>query len=193
MIPGLRSVLLAGWLLLAMAAAAGPTMDISDAWVREAPPTARVLAAYMLITNLSESGFTVTAVTSDGRKIKQFNSGVPELYPNNSTVTSVSPKYLPGNLSVNGTNLRSVAAAQAEGWASSIRAAGYTVFAIGLGDPSGQAGDEPDLDFLRRVANENGVVSGSQPQGEMLFAPSAAELQNTFATLADRIITRLTR
>ena len=131
--------------------------------------------------------------TSDGRKIKQFNSGVPELYPNNSTVTSVSPKYLPGNLSVNGTNLRSVAAAQAEGWASSIRAAGYTVFAIGLGDPSGQAGDEPDLDFLRRVANENGVVSSSQPQGEMLFAPSGAELQNTFATLADRIITRLTR
>jgi hypothetical protein len=131
--------------------------------------------------------------TSDGKKIKQFNSGVPELYPNSSSVTSVAPKYLPGNLSVNGTNLRSVAAAQAEAWATQIRAAGYTVFSIGLGDPSGQAGDEPDLDFLRRVANENGVVSSTQPQGEMLFAPSAAELQNTFATLADRIITRLTR
>lgn len=57
-------MLLAGWLLLAMAAAAGPTMDLSDAWVREAPPTARVLAAYMQITNLSDSEFTVTSVTS---------------------------------------------------------------------------------------------------------------------------------
>lgn len=61
-----RDALLAGWLLAAMAgpAGAGPTMDISDAWVREAPPTARVLAAYMQITNLSDSEFTITAVTS---------------------------------------------------------------------------------------------------------------------------------
>jgi hypothetical protein len=131
--------------------------------------------------------------SADGQKVRRFNSGVPELYPNNSTITSVKPKYLPGNLTVTGDNLRSVAAAQAEDWANQIRSAGYMVFTIGLGDPNGLAGDEPDLDFLRRLANEHGIVDGDQPQGEMLFAPGPSQLNDVFATLADRIITRLTR
>jgi copper(I)-binding protein len=41
-----------------------PTMDVIDGWVREAPPTSRVLAAYMQIINLTDGDLTVTGVTS---------------------------------------------------------------------------------------------------------------------------------
>jgi copper(I)-binding protein len=58
--------LLVGWLLLAIAGSvlAAPTMDVTDAWVREAPPASRVLAAYMHITNLTETDLTITGITS---------------------------------------------------------------------------------------------------------------------------------
>jgi hypothetical protein len=39
-------------------------MDVIDGWVREAPPTSRVLAAYMQIINLTDGDLTVTGVTS---------------------------------------------------------------------------------------------------------------------------------
>jgi Flp pilus assembly protein TadG len=130
----------------------------------------------------------------DGRKVIGFSGGQPTLAPNNSTTASPKPKSLPGGLAVNGTNIRLVAANQSEAQANAIRAAGYTIFSIGLGNPAAtDPGDVPDLDFLRRIANENGIVSSSQPRGEMLFAPSAAELDHTFTLLADRIITRLTK
>jgi hypothetical protein len=83
---------------------------------------------------------------------------------------------------------------QSEAWANTVRAAGYTIFTIGLGNPGAtDPGDVPDLDFLRRIANEDGISDSDQPKGELLFAPSPEELSGAFATLADRIITRLTR
>jgi len=131
---------------------------------------------------------------SDGRKILSFSGGVPVTAPNSSTSASPKPKSLPGGLTVNGTNIRTVAAAQAEAQANAIRAAGYSIYTIGLGNPSAtDPGDVPDLAFLRRIANEDGIVSGDQPKGELLFAPSPTELDATFRLLADRIITRLTR
>jgi len=145
-------------------------------------------------TYISGANYRGTFQINDGWKIKNWASGVPVLYPNSSTVGSQKPKNLPGGLAVNGTNIRTVAAAQAEAQANTIRAAGYTIFAIGLGNPDAtDPGDVPDLDFLRRVVNENGIVSSSQPKGELLFSPSAVELDATFRLLADRIITRLTR
>jgi hypothetical protein len=51
----------------------------------------------------------------------------------------------------------------------------------------------PDLDLLKRLANDDGVVSSAQPVGEMMFAPSSAELDATFARLANRILARLAR
>ena len=53
--------------------------------------------------------------------------------------------------------------------------------------------DQPDLDLLRRIANEDGIVDGSQPVGMMIFAPRPEDLDEVFAQLADRILTRLTR
>jgi len=41
-----------------------PTMDVIDGWVREAPPTSRVLAAYMQIINLTDTDLTITGISS---------------------------------------------------------------------------------------------------------------------------------
>jgi copper(I)-binding protein len=60
------ATLLCGWLFMAIAGStlSAPTMDVIDGWVREAPPTSRVLAAYMQIINLTDGDLTVTGVTS---------------------------------------------------------------------------------------------------------------------------------
>jgi len=148
-----------------------------------------VWAAY-----ISGTSYRGTFQSNDGQKIENWVGGVPVLHLNSWSGSSTQPKKLPGNLTVNGTNVRSVAANQTEAQANTIRAAGYTIFSVGLGNPNAtDPGDVPDQAFLRRLANEHGIVSASQPQGEMLFAPSPEELDQTFALLADRIITRLTR
>jgi copper(I)-binding protein len=60
------AVLLGGWILLAIAgtALATQTMDVTGGWVREAPPTSRVLAAYMQIINLTDTDLTITDISS---------------------------------------------------------------------------------------------------------------------------------
>ena len=60
------ATLLGGWLFLAIAGTvlADPSMNVTGGWVREAPPTSRVLAAYMHIINLTDADLTVTGVTS---------------------------------------------------------------------------------------------------------------------------------
>jgi copper(I)-binding protein len=40
------------------------TLDITHPWVREAPPSARVLAAYMSIKNSTESTITINEISS---------------------------------------------------------------------------------------------------------------------------------
>jgi copper(I)-binding protein len=44
--------------------AAGATLEVHDAWIRETPPTASVLAAYMIITNTGGEPAAITAITS---------------------------------------------------------------------------------------------------------------------------------
>jgi Flp pilus assembly protein TadG len=131
---------------------------------------------------------------SDGRKITKFVSGVPQLTTNGSTTASTpTPAKLPSGKTVTGANIRLEGISEAEYWASEIRKRGYMIYSIGLGNPFAKSEDEkPDLDFLRRVANEKGIVSGSQPKGELMFAPTAAELDAMFTKVADRILTRLT-
>jgi copper(I)-binding protein len=51
-------------MVIAGSTLAAPTMDVIDGWVREAPPTSRVLAAYMRIINQTEGDLTVTGITS---------------------------------------------------------------------------------------------------------------------------------
>jgi hypothetical protein len=128
-----------------------------------------------------------------GQKVVGFSAGRPILAPHGSGQSSPRPLRLPGGMPTNWTSVEFHGTTQSEAWANRIRGAGYTIYTIGLGDPNGLPEDVPDLDFLRRLANENGVSNGSQPQGEMLFAPTPADLDEQFSRLADRLLTRLTR
>lgn len=76
--------------------------------------------------------------------------------------------------------------------ANELREEGIVIYAIGLGNPS--AGNPlltPDLDYLARIANENGVSGSGQPRGVVYFAPSANELQEAFDRVAHDLLVRL--
>jgi hypothetical protein len=51
-------------LLLSFPLFADADLDIQEPWIREAPPTASVLAAYMVINNHGDSPAEITAITS---------------------------------------------------------------------------------------------------------------------------------
>ncbi len=134
--------------------------------------------------------------TSDGRKITSFArySCNVNTTTNGSYSQSPQPVVLPNGNSVNGDNIRWAGVAAAESWANEVRAAGYAIYVVGLGNPQASyEWDQPDLDFLTRIANVGGNENSSQPRGVMLFAPDPAQLDSTFAELAQRITTRLTR
>ncbi len=76
-------------------------------------------------------------------------------------------------------------------WADRIRGDGVYVYTIGLGSPSAPELQQPDLDYLVRLANEHGIVNPDQPQGRSYFAPSARELQAVFQRVASDLVVRL--
>jgi copper(I)-binding protein len=51
-------------LLLSFSPAEGATLEVHDAWIREAPPTASVLAAYMVISNTGGDPAEITSIAS---------------------------------------------------------------------------------------------------------------------------------
>ena len=51
-------------LIGASVATANATLEISEAWVREAPPTARMMAGYMTINNTGDAPVTVISISS---------------------------------------------------------------------------------------------------------------------------------
>lgn len=105
-----------------------------------------------------------------------------------------TPNALPGGLQVNGQNIRLVGTLQAEAQASAARAAGHSVYCIGLGNVDAEDPDDvPDMDLLARLANEHGASDPSQPRGVALLAPTSTELEEVFDTMAERILLRLTR
>lgn len=77
--------------------------------------------------------------------------------------------------------------------ADQLRSAEVTIYSIGLGDPTAAAYLQPDLDFLRDIANEGGRVNAGQPQGKVFFAPTPAELAAMFDLVARDLMVRLSR
>ena len=76
--------------------------------------------------------------------------------------------------------------------ADQMRAAGIFVYSIGLGNPN--LSDplwQPDLGYLRQIANEDGITDSSQPRGKSYFAPSANELRSVFDQVASDLLVRL--
>jgi copper(I)-binding protein len=59
-----RLLLLSALLFLNQAIYAGSKIEITDAWVREAPPGARMLAAFMVIQNTGDQDAVLSGVDS---------------------------------------------------------------------------------------------------------------------------------
>ena len=66
--PYLLNVFFVVFMLVPFAGADEPTIRIDDPWVREAPPMAPALAAYMIIKNLSSEPKTLLSATSPAFK-----------------------------------------------------------------------------------------------------------------------------
>ena len=81
--------------------------------------------------------------------------------------------------SVTGANIRLEGIAQAEYWANELRKKGYLIYSIGLGNPFAvrRRTRTRISTSSAAVSNEKGIVSGSQPKGELMFAPTGAQLQ----------------
>ncbi len=77
--------------------------------------------------------------------------------------------------------------------ADALRQEDILVYVIGLGDPTAASWLVPDPHYLRQIANEGGISNPSQPQGQMYFAPSGAELVAVFEQVAQDLIVRLAR
>lgn len=60
----IRSILALTFLALSGSVAADSHITVDDAWVREAPPSARMLAAYMIIKNTGDKECPLVAVAS---------------------------------------------------------------------------------------------------------------------------------
>ncbi|MDH3732168.1 MAG: VWA domain-containing protein [Gemmatimonadota bacterium] len=88
--------------------------------------------------------------------------------------------------------VRAQSAAAGLGMAHGIRDLGAAIYVVALGDPD-QTDPlmTPDLPYLQAIANEGGIVSGSQPQGRVFFAPTASELQQMFDLVAQDLLVRL--
>ena len=72
--------------------------------------------------------------------------------------------------------------------ANAMRAQGMVVYSIGLGNSINKV-------FLQQVANDpaSPTFDPNLPQGEAVFAPTAADLQDVFQTIAAKILLRLTQ
>lgn len=60
----MKRLLLSALLFLNHAVYAGAEIEVSDAWVREAPPSARMLAAFMVVRNTGDQEAVLTGVDS---------------------------------------------------------------------------------------------------------------------------------
>jgi len=78
--------------------------------------------------------------------------------------------------------------------AGQIRGEGVLLYTIGLGNTTySDPAFQPNLDFLRELANVDGVTNSGQPAGKSYYAPSASELRNVFNQVAADLMVRLAR
>lgn len=120
------------------------------------------------------SGFSfMDPVTGNGR------SCGAKTFP--SQITGTQLTLTPANIA-NDAMYRTVKVANA------MRAQNVVVYSIGLGDKISQP-------FLQQVANDpaSSTFDANQPVGQAVFAPTAADLQGVFQTIAAKILLRLSR
>lgn len=59
-------------------AMAGPAVEVEAPWIREAPPTSTVLAAYMVLKNTGDTARTITRIDSPDFRDAQIHRTVVE-------------------------------------------------------------------------------------------------------------------
>lgn len=132
------------------------------------------------------------STTITGRVRGYFDN--PDALPLNVIATPSGCAGVATCFGFNEAAVRTKARTNAEDQANIIRNDKIFIYSIGLGDPKlSNPILQPDMDFLRRIANENGIVSASQPQGKAYLAPSAAQLDDVFRAVAQDIVVRLTQ
>jgi hypothetical protein len=122
---------------------------------------------------------------SSGSVLCQTSGGTPPCCSGVSTFKSAidgtNKSFLRQNVTADG-EYRAVQTANA------MRDQQMVVFSIGLGTGINKT-------FLQQVANDpaSPTFDSNKPIGQAVFAPTAADLQNVFQTIASQILLRLTQ
>ena len=104
------------------------------------------------------------------------------------SATTFPSQVTGGTLPLSIANISNDAMYRANAVATAMRAEGIVVYSIGLGDKISEA-------FLQQIANDPNSSSfdSSQPVGEAVFAPSAAQLDGVFQEIANKILLRISQ
>ncbi len=120
-------------------------------------------------------------------------SGISFFNPSNGQSTSCGASKFPsqsagGNVALTATNIANDAMYRTVQVANAMRAEGIVIYSIGLGDKISQA-------FLQQVANDpaSSTFNSNEPIGSAVFAPTAADLNGVFQTIAAEISLRLSQ
>jgi len=120
-------------------------------------------------------------------------SGVSFMDPvtgnNRNCGASSFPSQLTGtNQPLTQANIANDAMYRAVQVANSMRGQNIVIYSIGLGDKISQA-------FLQQIANDpaSSTFNANLPVGQAVFAPTAADLQTVFQTIASEILLRLSQ
>jgi Flp pilus assembly protein TadG len=121
-----------------------------------------------------------------------FLSSMPSVdyYGNSTNGTGTVPQYPPVTLtSFLGSSINAAASNALNDAANRIRSAALpaTIFVIGLG---GNPTKQPDPVLMYLVANDptSGSYNSSQPAGAYILAPTQAELQTAFTSIASQVL-----
>jgi Mg-chelatase subunit ChlD len=133
----------------------------------------------------------VLAVGTTGTRIRGYFNN-PDQIPLDQLATPDGCRGVVTCFGYNENGVRNQARTEGLLAADQLRQDGVLIYTIGLGNPA--ASDpllQPDLNYLRDLANENGRVNPNQLDGRMFFAPSAAQLQAVFDQVAQDLLVRL--
>ena len=121
-----------------------------------------------------------------GKVVASVNTVVTCDGVNTFTAQDTADLTNPASLTIQ--NIATEADYRAVQLANTMRTQGITVYSIGLGD-------KINATYLQELANDpaSPVYNSSQPTGLAEFAPTAADLDTAFQTIASKIILRLTQ
>ncbi|NNG11808.1 MAG: copper chaperone PCu(A)C [Halobacteria archaeon] len=137
-------------LLYSLIAAADSALEVTDPWIREAPPGANVLAAYMVIANQDIQAATITAIASpDFERIEMHRTlvedGVARMVPVESLQIAAAGRVVlePGGIHVMLYNPRRLLR-EGDSVALDIQLSGAACIRVNVPVAKMNAGDDDD-------------------------------------------------